>query len=345
MKYVINGKFLSQRMTGVQRLQIEMIQALDKIVEKDDDIVLLVPPNAKKLQLDHIKVVQYGKKTGIIWEQVSLLWYQLKNHAIGVNLGNVAPILKPGIVCVCDMNAKVNPQFYSAKYRIWNNLQFFHIFHRAKKVITISEFSKKEIQRIYHCKDSFITVIPCAWQHYNRVNCDNDIMDKAKLKRGEFFFALSSMAPNKNFNWIIENAKKNPDQIYVIAGMQKKDIYGEKGSNQLAQNVKYLGYISDEEAKALMSNCKAFIFPTFYEGFGMPPLEALSAGAKVIVSDIECMHEVFGQGAVYVNPNDSNVNLDEQLQKVTQDRRVVLARYSWDKSARMLYQILYPERA
>ena len=109
-----------------------------------------------------------------------------------------------------------------------------------------------------------------------------------------------------------------------------------RDSKQIPENVRFLGYVRDEEAKTLMRDCKAFLFPSFYEGFGLPPLEALSAGCPcVVVSDIPVMHELFEDEAVYVDPYKV-----EEFTCRKPDAEKILKKYSWKKSARKLLRIL-----
>ena len=99
-----------------------------------------------------------------------------------------------------------------------------------------------------------------------------------------YVFALGSMAPHKNYKWIVEAAKKNPDIIFAVAGGKELTTFGTGGEIEEGNNLLYLGYISDEEAKALMINAMAFLFPSLYEGFGIPPFEAMAVGTEVIAS-------------------------------------------------------------
>ena len=109
-----------------------------------------------------------------------------------------------------------------------------------------------------------------------------------------------------------------------------------RDSKQIPENVRFLGYVRDEEAKTLMRDCKAFLFPSFYEGFGLPPLEALSVGCPcIVVSDIPVMHELFEDEAVYIDPHKGEEFACRKL-----DAEKILAKYSWKKSARKLLRIL-----
>lgn len=105
-------------------------------------------------------------------------------------------------------------------------------------------------------------------------------------------------------------------------------------------NVLYLGYVSDGAAKALMAHCKAFLFPTLYEGFGIPPLEAAACGApQIIVSDTPCMREVYGPCAAYIDLTANPGDVDD-VTPATAPTAALLEKYSWDKSAERLLQIL-----
>jgi glycosyltransferase involved in cell wall biosynthesis len=133
-------------------------------------------------------------------------------------------------------------------------------------------------------------------------------------------------------------AKKNSNQIFAVAGSINKKVFAEGLGFECPDNMKLLGYVTDEEAKTLMRDCRAFLFPTVYEGFGIPPLEAISVGAKcVVVSDTDVMHEIFGDCVNYVSPNDIPENLCFQ-EKENADS--LLEKYSWEKSARKLKEVI-----
>ena len=92
---------------------------------------------------------------------------------------------------------------------------------------------------------------------------------------------------------------------------------------------------------SLYKNCKAFIFPSIHEGFGIPPMEALSQGAKIIVANTTCLPEIYQGCAIYVDPYDTNVDLDKLLKdNEVDDSNKVLARYSWKESALKLYKLI-----
>lgn len=335
MKVIINGRFLLHRITGVERYAREILLELDKIIQSGE-IELAVPPEIQNIpDYKNIKTTKVGKLKNRLWEHISFPAYVKKKKAVSLNLCNTAPLIEPGIVCIHDMKIKAHPEYFSKKFLLWYNLLFGNAIKHAKKIITVSEFSKNEITKYYRVNMDKIVVIPNAWQHYNRVQYDENTLKKYKLEKDGYFFAIGSMDPNKNFKWVAEAAKRMPDQVYAIAGLINKKVFANGLGFELPSNVKLLGYVEDKEAKTLMRDCKAFLFPSIYEGFGIPPLEAMCAGCKnIMVSDTEVMHEIFENSVVYLN-TESSVNKFEYV-----DYEKILKKYSWMKSAEQLYRLI-----
>jgi len=337
-KIIINGRFLIHRVTGVERYARELLVELDKI-SKPGQFEIAIPTDVIDIPFyKNIKITKVGKFKNILWEHVSFPLYVIKKKATSLNLCNVAPLINPGIVCIHDMKIKATPQYFSKKFLIWYSLLFFNATKRAKYIITVSKFSKSEIIKYYKVDEKKIFVVPNAWQHFQRIAFDENALNKYGLKNKKYYFSMSSLEPNKNFKWIIEVAKRNPKEIFAISGSINSSIFSNNLGVEKVENIKFLGYVSDEEAKVLMRDCKAFLYPTFYEGFGIPPLEAMSVGSVALVSDNACMREVFRDNVIYVNPIDYDIDMD--FIELESKKESVLNMYSWEKSSKKILNIL-----
>jgi len=341
--YIVNGKYLAERMQGIVRYSREIMDELDKILEDEISVTLVVPPNAKEIPAyKKIKVDIYGKHTGIAWEQFDLGKYVRRHKdATLINLCNIAPFgVKPGITVVHDIMYKVNRDHYkkirNRLSRLWHEIQYQYIFKHERLIITVSNFSKSEIEKYYPETVGKIRVVPDGWEHVLRIKPDEGWQKKYTfLKPGEFYFSLATLSKNKNGKWIMKVAEKNPQSVFAMGGKIYETEY-----DSIPSNVYLLGFISDEEACALMKNCKAFLFPSVYEGFGIPPLEALALGAEVISSNTTSLPEVLGSSVHYIDPYNYDVDLDTIIRSKISYKKEPLQKYGWDKSAKELLTIL-----
>lgn len=343
-RIAFNGYLFAQRQTGTMRYAREILMELDCLA-KQDEYSLVVPEYAEHVpELKNIDVVRYGSIKGSLWEQVDYPKYLKKTCQEGFGFNNTFPIFRPGMLVIYDIAYKLYPKFGVSLHGKISNLYHRLIFLIAAKskfpIVTDSYFSKYQLIDFYHISPERITVIGSAWQHFERVSEDIEIITKLGLSHGNFYFTLGSLSVMKNTNWVIEVAKKNPSEIFVISGGKAL-----AGQNSIAatSNVIFTGYISDEQIKTLMRNCKAFIYPSIYDGFGLPPLEALSQGAQVICSNAACLPEVYGNSVHYIDPYDTDVDLETILAQPIDTAEAVLSKYSWKKSAKRMHSLLESE--
>ncbi|WP_304160325.1 glycosyltransferase family 1 protein, partial [Fusobacterium ulcerans] len=255
------------------------------------------------------------------------------------NLCNTAPIINTGIVNICDISPKINPNFFSKKFSIFYKVLYWFITKTSLKILTISNFSKVEIIENYKINPNKINVIHCGWQHMNGVIEDKKILEKLQLKNKEFYLGVSSINPNKNFKYIIELAKLYPEKIFVIVGKLNQKVFGNMDLEKV-NNIVWTGYVTDEELKALYKNTLGFIYPSFYEGFGIPPLEALACGCKkVYISNTSCLLEIFEDSVIYLNPYKVENILNETEIIKEENIRKILNKYSWEKSAKKIHEV------
>lgn len=331
----INGSSLFGRITGIERYVYEVIKRLDGLLETSSlDIRLLVPKGVKinSPELKNIKMVELQAKGNKI--RTSTIRKYLKvNNGLYCSLSGNTCIQKGALICTHDIRPWIFKQYDPLIFRMKCGFNFLSSKLLAGQIITDTEKSREEFNQYLKIKYDRITVIPLGWEHMLDVIEDESILERhPELVAKEYYYSLSSQAPHKNFKWVWENAKKNPDKKFAIAG---KLWNGAGKVDELPDNVIYLGYITDGESKALMKHCKAFIHPSKYEGFGIPPLEALACGADIVVSDCSCLPEIFSTCATLIDPNDYNFNFEKVKKCEEKARKQVLKKYSWSTTADM----------
>ncbi len=356
-KIVFSGKaFIKKNKRGVQRYTCEIIMALDKYIT-DEDVIVLIPNVKVELpELKNIKFIKYGGNITVKgWQYLAYQYYIKKYKALSVSLSaDVAPLFEPGIVAIHDM-AVINEKkfFKSIKNRLlfWKKYLkhkyvlfiYYIITKKAKHIITVSDFSRKEIIKYYNYKKQ-ISVIYNAWEHLKKVNINEKVLEKkyCHLLKKDFYFFLGGQDRYKNIKWICKMAEKYKERLFVMAGppIDNSNLKDNDININDISNIVYLGYIKDEEMGFFMKKCKAFLFPSLYEGFGIPPLEALYFKAKVLCSNSACLPEIYKNYVVYFDPYDYDVDLDK-LEKVKVDNvNEIFKIYSWDNSAQKLLNII-----
>lgn len=350
-KVIINGGTLvAGEVYGVQRNALELLKELDHIAEKGS-IQILVPANGvRQLEFDHIEVKTASESgDGFLskfrWNHLIFPRYVKRQNAVGVDMTLSLPLWGCEAVFICDCITEHYPQnAVTVKEKLGRRFYMIRAgrsVSHCKEIFTISDFSKRDIMETYHCNGGKISVIPCAWQHFLRIEEDAAIIEKLGLGKKPFFFSLGSRYYHKNFKWIAEAAKQNPQYDFVVAGTRKLNTSDRELENSGLANLIFTGYIKDEEIKALMKACRAFIQPSLYEGFGIPPMEAMSVGTSCIIADAASLPEIYEDSAWYIDPlKYDDIDMDKIMEKQTGSLSWVLDRYSWEHSAQMLWDKL-----
>jgi glycosyltransferase involved in cell wall biosynthesis len=344
-KYAINGNNLfSENAAGLVRFGNNMILAMDDLcVNKNIELVMSKNRIKNLPDLKNIKLVPYKNQDGFLWQQFWFPFYLLKNKAIAVNLCNVTQILKPnGIIVIHDIDYAIYPnEFKSLKGRLlryYHLISYFLAIKFAKKIFCVSDHVKKTIVKYYKIESCKVDVIYNGYEHIKTESIDDSLVKNFSLNPKEYIFSYSSYAQNKNFNFILNVAKNNPNSKFVICGKITNNDLRYIKDNYI--NVQHLGYVQDECLFSLLKNSKTLLFPSFHEGFGIPPLEALALGTKVICSKIDVFVEIYGDSVYYVDPYDYNINLEFLLSTSVSSANIVLNKCSWKKSAKKLVEYL-----
>ena len=176
------------------------------------------------------------------------------------------------------------------------------IVSRVPWTIAVSRFSAAEAVERYGAPAERVRVGTEGWQHLDRVKPDESILDRYGLRGKPFALAVSSPTLNKNFSAIAQAIRilGNSAPLCVVAGVANPSIFRAAGDG--SDSIVRLGYVSDAALKALYQHASCFIFPSFYEGFGIPPLEAMSCGCPALASTALAVREVCGDVPLYFDP-------------------------------------------
>jgi glycosyltransferase involved in cell wall biosynthesis len=347
-KALINGDFLCRKFTGIERYAYEITIRLDKI-SKPGEVAIIIPNNTENVpEFLNIKLIRHKKniKSHLWWQMITLQWFLVIHREYTViEFSNTALPFAPGIVFLHDIYCEFFPEdftsFRDRIIRVYNRLQYRLISKKAKKIATVSSFTRSQISDNFKVNINKISIIYSSWEHFKLINADYSVFnDNPSLKKGEFFFSLGSLSKRKNLQWILKYATEHPETLFAISGVSLPTVKVSELDDSLPQNIILLGYLNDSKVKALMEKCKAFILPSYYEGFGLTPLEALSCGARVIVAKAASLPEIYGNTAHYIDPYNTDVDLDELLLEPVEKPDEILAKYSYDKAAKQVYNII-----
>lgn len=234
-----------------------------------------------------------------------------------------------------------------------------YALRRSSAIITISENSKKDIIEHYGTSSDKIHIVHPALDHneyYPRSLADQKNVAKKFGIIGKYLLFTGTIEPRKNIIGILEAYRMLPRAVrnqytLVLAGgkgWNDQDIYN-KLEELKDEKIIVTGYVDDEDMPSLYSGASVFVFPTFYEGWGMPVVEAMACGTPVISSDNSSMPEAGGDAALYIIAEDTRA-ITRQIERVLSDKKLTetmikkgiahAAKFSWQKSAQDLKKII-----
>lgn len=309
-RIAINGRFLTQRASGVQRFAAEAIKAIDAAIDSDypelkGRVELLAPRQARDFPLKNIPLRRVGFSSGYFWEQVEFPLVARGNLLL--NLCMLGPLMtRHQIVVVHDATVLALPDNFSPRFRAAYKFLIPRLCKRSDLVVTVSEFSRGEIGRLYGADVSAMPVCFEGGDHIKAVAADTSVIDRLGLKGRRFFLGVGVDSANKNIKTVVDAFQRAalPDAVLVLTGAKDTRVFGKIDLTQ-SDTVKLAGFVSDGELRALYENAMALVFPSFYEGFGLPPLEAMTCGCPVVISEQPALLEVGGDAALHCPAEDA----------------------------------------
>jgi glycosyltransferase involved in cell wall biosynthesis len=345
--WAINGRFLTQRMTGVQRYAFEIVAAIDDILAQDQDVAaqlamrLILPPAvADKPRTAMIGSLATRCGSGHLWDQFVLPFYSGSGL---LSLGNLGPVLAPShIVCIHDANTFIQPESYSRVFGATYRNLLPLIGRRARRVATVSRFSADALVRHRVCQPEKIFIAPNGHEHALRWDAGRARRALIDALKRPYVLLLGSSARHKNIEIILNEAQGLDDAgIDVVVAGGASNIFAANAAIQ-RPNIHHTGFVDDDDLAALYERALCLVFPSRTEGFGIPPLEAMTRGCPVISSNAASLCEVGGDAVVYVDPDDGD-GWREAIIALSKDdgrRAIMIAKgrqraglFSWRRSA------------
>ena len=334
--FFVNGRYLHQRITGVQRYAREVIHCFG-----GNKVSILSP------EIDILK-------RGPFWEQVILPSY-FNNHSILWSPTNTGPLaISRQVVTIHDISTIEHPEWFNKPFALWYRFLLPRLAKRVHRVITDSKFSKDRIIACFQIPERKIKVIypgvgekfrPSTGMEINRV------INKYKLA-STFMLAVGSLEPRKNLLRLLDAYEEirvqYPKMELVIVGSSGYP-FKDPSMDSLPKGTHLLGKVPDTDLPPLYSGAKIFVYPSIYEGFGLPVLEAMACGTPVIASTASSIPEVVGEAGLLFDPFDVDA-IATGMEKVLNDpdlqnhltelglQRVKM--FTWDRTAQQVWKVL-----
>jgi glycosyltransferase involved in cell wall biosynthesis len=352
---LINARFLDQPLTGVQRYAIELCHAIDDLIAQRDAATAGMTFSAARpidarapFPYRQIQAISFGRFDGYRWEQFELPWHG--KYDLLVNLCNLCPLLgRRNLTVVHDANVWLMPENYSFAFRSTYRFLVPLGIRSSKAWVTVTRYSADQLLTRRIADRPPNAIIANGVGHIIAASSDGPTGLPSDLPSC-FVFALGSQSRNKNTALVrsLATALAGKGISIVIAGDAQSKVFTNEASDH-PTNLIELGRVSDQALAYLFRNCLCFVFPSFYEGFGIPPLEAMALGAPVISSGTSSLPEVLGDAALYCSPGDPGA----WIQAITKlrgdnDLRANLvsrgakqaAKYDWRVSAERLLKLI-----
>ncbi|MHA6326418.1 glycosyltransferase family 4 protein [Roseivivax sp. CAU 1753] len=349
MSLVINARFLTQGLSGVQRYADEILRALDDLMGCDRDlaarlgpVTALVPDRPHRVPgWRHIALCRLPGGSGHLWEQGALA-RAARGHAL-LSLGNSGPLLHDRqIVAFHDTHLWDIPDAYDWRYRVWHKALRGRLARRARQVATVSAHSAQALAHRLSLPGDRFRIVPNAADHMLRVPAPSSVCGRYDVAPGGYLLALGNASANKNIARLIDAHATLPDAPpLLVAGGQAAGL---RDSGTAARGTcRHLGRVPDADLPGLMRHARGFVFPSLHEGFGIPPLEAMALGVPVAASRTSALPEVLAEAPIWFDPRDTGDiarGLSELVQLPDDARADMVARgrqraaaFSWQRSA------------
>jgi glycosyltransferase involved in cell wall biosynthesis len=365
MRIGIDCRMYSSAFTGIGRYVFELVQELQKIDTQNQYFLFINDPifSESKFENPNFHKVLVNAKHYSVFEQTKFLKILNQHHLDLMHFTHFnAPIFyfKPSVVTIHDLTLHFFPgkKMTSPLHRLAYNLTVRSTVKKARNIIAVSQNTANDLQKLLKTPKSKIQVI------YEGVTDEfypvkdhsrlHSTLQKYQITK-PFLLYTGVWRDHKNVLGLIDSFKKIRQQhdIQLVITGKKDTIYAQEvfaQAGDLLQNnqIVFPGLVSESELVDLLTAAEIFVYPSFYEGFGLPPLEAMKCGTAVAASNASCIPESCGDAAIYFDPYNIN-EMAEKISHLYQDKQLQatliglgfqqLKKYSWEKMANNIHQL------
>jgi glycosyltransferase involved in cell wall biosynthesis len=305
----VNGKFLAQAVTGVQRSAREWLNAIDALLAASPvaaSWTVLHPPGVcpPAWKAIEARAVGMASRPLHLWEQVMLPL--AARDGLLLNLAGSAPwYARVQVATLHDAAVFDHPEAYTLPFRWWYRRLFRHLAAGSGRLVTVSAFSRHRLAAALGVPPQRFDVVPNGGDHFSRVEPDPRVLHELGLAGQRFLLAVASANPNKNMARLGAAfdlaCQRDPALRLVLVGGRRGRVFADTAVPR-SERVVDAGMVDDGRLKALYEAAVGAVVPSLYEGFGMPALEAMSCGCPVLAASAGALPEVCGDAALYADP-------------------------------------------
>jgi glycosyltransferase involved in cell wall biosynthesis len=324
MRVGIDATAVPLQRTGAGNYIVSLIRALGRVDRSNEYVVFgkaeheaELAPNGGDSNIHFIRRDFSGRGARITWEQAGLPG-QVRAHRLDVlhSPHYTMPLRRAArsVVTFCDMTFVLHPELHQPVKRIFFPTMMRLSARRADRLIAISESTRDDLVRLWAVDPARVSVVPLAADEGFRLRPAEEVAEtcgRYGLQPGAYILYVGMLEPRKNVDRLVEAfgrlARELPGIDLVIAGRRGwmyDRIFARVEELGLQDRVRFTGYVSSQDLPALYGGARLFTYPSTYEGFGIPVLEAMSCGTPVVTTNVSSMPEVAGDAAILVSPDD-----------------------------------------